>query len=81
MFGSFWLINQLSYAVGFWFGWVLSEKDAITGYQEYTLGKILLVFFSIIMAVFALGNAGPFIGNINVAKGAAQKIFEIIDRV
>jgi hypothetical protein len=60
---------------------VLTKPDDITGEQEYTVGKILLVFFSIIMAVFSLGNAGPFIGNIAVARGAAFKVFEIIDRV
>lgn len=76
MFGLIWFLIQCSYAVGFWFGWVLSVKT-----EEYTVGKVLLVFFSIIMAIFSLGNAGPFIGNISTARGAAYKVFEIIDRV
>jgi ABC-type multidrug transport system fused ATPase/permease subunit len=75
LFGSIWLIIQCSYAVGFWFGHVLSVNE------EYTVGKVLLVFFSIIMAVFSLGNAGPFLGNISTARGAAYKVFQIIERV
>lgn len=58
----------------------MTKPDA-QGNQEYTAGNILLVFFSIIIAVFSLGNAGPFISNIAVARGAAFKVFEIMDRV
>jgi hypothetical protein len=62
-------------------GWVLTDVNPDTGIAEYTAGEILLVFFGIIIAIFSLGNAGPFIGNIAVARGAAYKVFEIIDRV
>nr|QUF59436.1 ATP-binding cassette transporter Abcb1-3 [Brachionus angularis] len=81
MMGSLWLVINSSYALGFWYGWKLSEqKDSKTGEPEYTIGKILLVFFNIIIGVFSLGNAGPLAGNLANAKGAAYEIFNIIDR-
>lgn len=53
----------------------------MTGEAEYTAGKIMLVFLSVVIGVFSLGNAGPLIGNIANARGAAYKVFDIIDRV
>ena len=41
----------------------------------------MLVFLSVVIGVFSLGNAGPLIGNIANARGAAYKVFDIIDRV
>jgi ATP-binding cassette subfamily B (MDR/TAP) protein 1 len=55
--------------------------DSVTGEADYTVGKILLVFFSIIIGVFSLGNAGPFIGTLSTARAAAFEVFKIIDRV
>lgn len=52
LMGTVWLVIYGAYALGFWYGWTLTEIDPETGKQEYTVGKILLVFFSIIMAVF-----------------------------
>lgn len=43
--GFLWLVINSSYALGFWYGWSLTEnKDPITGQAEYTVGKIVLVF-------------------------------------
>ena len=41
----------------------------------------MLVFLSVVIGVFSLGNAGPLIGNIANARGTAYKVFDIIDRV
>ena len=41
----------------------------------------MLVFLSVVIGVFSLGNAGPLLGNIANARGAAYKVFDIIDRV
>jgi hypothetical protein len=81
LLGSLFLVIYGTYGLGFWYGWTLSELDPVTMKQEYTVGKILLVFFSIIMAVFSLGNAAPFISNIAIAKASAYEVFKIIDRV
>lgn len=58
------------------YGWYLTKND-----KDYSVGTILLVFFSIIMAVFSLGNAAPFAGTLATARAAAYEVFSIIDRV
>lgn len=63
-----------AYALGFWYGWTLTIEE------DYTVGKITLVFFSIIMSVFSLGNAAPFVTTLASARGAAYEVFNIIDR-
>lgn len=55
--------------------------DPITGKSDYSIGKILLVFFAILIGVFSLGNAGPFFGTAATARAAAYEAFQIIDRV
>jgi ATP-binding cassette subfamily B (MDR/TAP) protein 1 len=74
MMGFLWLVINSAYALGFWYGWKLTEDENIT------VGTILLVFFNIIIGVFSLGNAGPLIGTIASARSAAFEIFKIIDR-
>ena len=82
MLGFLWLIINLGYTLGFWYGWSLTEKiNPETGKSDYSVGKILLVFFNIIIGVFSLGSAGPVFGNIATARAAAFEVFKIIDRV
>ena len=74
--------NILKDALGFWYGWTLTYQiDPATGKSEYGIGKILLVFFVIIIGVFSLGNAGPYAGTAATARAAAYEIFNIIDTV
>jgi ATP-binding cassette subfamily B (MDR/TAP) protein 1 len=80
LMGFVWLIINCAYALGFWYGWSLTVPNDM-GQAEYTIGKILLVFFSIIIGVFSLGNAGPFIATLSTAKASAYEVFSIMDRV
>lgn len=57
------------------YGWKLSTES------DFTVSDLLLVFFTVITAVFSLGNAAPFLTTFASAKAAAYEIFEIIDRV
>ena len=41
----------------------------------------MLVFFSILIGVFALGSAAPYFGTAASARAAAYEIYQIIDRV
>lgn len=63
------------------YGWTLTKVDPATGVAEYSIGKILLVFFSIIIGVFSLGQAAPFITTLATARAAAYEVFDIIHRV
>lgn len=56
-------------------------KTDESGNAEYTVGKLLLVFFGILVGVFSLGSAAPFLSNVSMARAAAYEVFKIIDRV
>jgi hypothetical protein len=80
--GFLWLVIYGAYALGFWYGWKLTTNiDPATGKPEFSVGKILTVFFNIIIAVFNLGSAGPFISTLAISRAAAFEVFKIIDRV
>uniref|UniRef100_A0A8C6V217 ATP binding cassette subfamily B member 1 n=1 Tax=Neogobius melanostomus TaxID=47308 RepID=A0A8C6V217_9GOBI len=73
--GFTFLIIYLSYALAFWYGSTLVLSD------EYTIGSVLTVFFVVIMGAFALGQTSPNITAFASARGAAHKVYSIIDRV
>jgi len=63
-----------SYALAFWFAsWLVDN-----GYQ--TVGEIFAVFFSVLMGSFGLGLIFPSISALSEAKGAAMKVYEVIER-
>ncbi|KAK1334928.1 hypothetical protein QTO34_004500 [Cnephaeus nilssonii] len=71
--GAAFLLIYASYALAFWYGTslVLSEK--------YSIGKVLTVFFSVLIGAFSIGQASPSIEAFANARGAAHEIFKIID--
>lgn len=75
----------VTYAFGMYYGGVLVSKDQLgdepcVGNGCYDGGRVLIVFFSVIMGAMALGQAGPSMQAIFSAKGAAHSVFQIIDR-
>eukprot|EP01133_Synstelium_polycarpum_P008407 gene8407-9888_t len=72
-----------SYSLAFWFGSKLindKRNNPIHG-RNWTGGDVLTVFFSVIMGAMALGQATPNLANFASGKGAAFKIYQVIDRV
>ncbi|XP_006779228.1 PREDICTED: multidrug resistance protein 1 [Myotis davidii] len=71
--GAAFLLIYASYALAFWYGTslVLSGK--------YSIGKVLTVFFSVLIGAFSIGQASPSIEAFANARGAAYEIFKIID--
>uniref|UniRef100_A0A669R659 Phosphatidylcholine translocator ABCB4 n=1 Tax=Phasianus colchicus TaxID=9054 RepID=A0A669R659_PHACC len=69
---SFFLIYG-SYALAFWYGTILVLSD------DYTIGKVFTVFFSILVGAFSVGQAAPSMEAFANARGAAYAIFSIID--
>lgn len=63
-----------SYALAFWYG-ASMVRDG-----EISAGDIVVVFFSVLVAAFSIGQAGPTLADVATARGAAHKLFEIIDR-
>ncbi|KAJ1366072.1 Ubiquitin carboxyl-terminal hydrolase isozyme L1 [Parelaphostrongylus tenuis] len=62
------------YCLGFWFGTDFVYSNQMKG------GAVITVFFSVLMGSMALGQAGPQLGALGTAMGAAGSLYEIIDR-
>ncbi|KAJ2645111.1 hypothetical protein GGF44_000176 [Coemansia sp. RSA 1694] len=62
------------YALGFWYGGKLAREG------DMKAGTVLNVFFALIIGGFSLGNAAPSISSVASARGAAVKVYQIIDR-
>uniref|UniRef100_A0A3B3R1Z2 ATP-binding cassette, sub-family B (MDR/TAP), member 4 n=1 Tax=Paramormyrops kingsleyae TaxID=1676925 RepID=A0A3B3R1Z2_9TELE len=71
--GFTFLIIYMSYALAFWYGSTLILA------KEYTIGDLLTVFFAVIIGAFAVGQTSPNIQAFASARGAAHKVFAIID--
>ncbi|XP_039567137.1 ATP-dependent translocase ABCB1 [Passer montanus] len=71
--GAAFLLIYASYALAFWYGTTLILND------DYTIGKVLTVFFSVLIGAFSIGQTAPSIEAFASARGAAYTIFNIID--
>ncbi|GLD97150.1 hypothetical protein PINS_up005833 [Pythium insidiosum] len=72
-----------TYAAAMFFGALQvanSIRDKCTGDGCYDGGKVLTVFFSVIMGAMAIGQAGPSIQAIYSARAAAYDVFAVIQR-
>ncbi|KAG3206007.1 ABC transporter B family member 11 [Phytophthora cactorum] len=74
-----------TYAGGMYFGALMVANDNLdgnqcTGYGCYDGGRVLTVFFSVIMGAMALGQAAPSAEAITSARAAAYPVFQTIKR-
>ncbi|CAH2282580.1 ATP-binding cassette sub-family B member 5-like isoform X1 [Pelobates cultripes] len=74
--GLMYLIIYASYGLGFWYGTTL-----ILGGTGYTIGDSLVIFFSVVLSSYCLGQASSHFGAFSIARGAAYNIFNIIDKM
>ncbi|XP_078091179.1 ATP-dependent translocase ABCB1 [Mustelus asterias] len=63
-----------SYALAFWYGSTLILDEG------YTIGRMLTVFFAILIGAFAIGQCSPNIEAFATARGAAFMVFKILDQ-
>ncbi|XP_075683423.1 ATP-binding cassette sub-family B member 5-like isoform X1 [Rhinoderma darwinii] len=73
--GFVYLFVYASYGLGFWYGTVL-----ILGDQGYTVGDALVIFFSVVISSYCLGQAFSHLEAFSIARGAAYGIFHVIDQ-
>ncbi|CAL8247209.1 unnamed protein product [Lota lota] len=73
--GFTFLVIYLSYALAFWYGSTL----VLSG--EYTIGTVLIVFFTVLIGAFSLGQTTPNFQAFASARGAAHKVYNIIDNM
>ncbi|CAN9514222.1 unnamed protein product [Ophioblennius macclurei] len=71
--GFTFMMIYLSYALAFWYGSTLILAD------EYTIGTVLTVFFVVLIGAFSMGQTSPNIQTFASARGAAHKVYSIID--
>lgn len=72
--GSAMLLILCTYGLAFWVGSILVRNG------KMTVGDVLLTFFSITLGASSLGTAGPAFKSFGVARAAAPRVFEIIER-
>ncbi|XP_028631884.1 multidrug resistance protein 1B isoform X2 [Grammomys surdaster] len=71
--GIAYLLVYMAYALAFWYGTTLVLSN------EYSIGQVLTIFFSILLGTFSLGHLAPNIEAFANARGAAFEVFRIID--
>ncbi|GAB9471548.1 Multidrug resistance protein abc superfamily [Globisporangium polare] len=74
-----------TYAAGLYFGAVQISKDQLNGtpctdHGCYDGGKVITIFFAIIMGAMALGQAGPSVQAIYAARTCAYDVFQVINQ-
>ncbi|KAG8552277.1 hypothetical protein GDO81_004465 [Engystomops pustulosus] len=65
-----------AYALGFWYGTKLTDDEP----ETYTIGKVLIVFFSVLIGAFSLGQAAPNLEGVANARGAAFEVYRVINK-
>ncbi|KAF2069672.1 hypothetical protein CYY_009009 [Polysphondylium violaceum] len=71
-----------TYALSFWYGSTLVSKGTrndLTG-NAWTGGDVVAVFFGVIIGATSIGQASPNLSSFAQGRGAAYKIFQVIDR-
>jgi ATP-binding cassette subfamily B (MDR/TAP) protein 1 len=82
-FGLLWFFIYASYALAFWYGvGLVIDHRKLEGTDDYIYspGVMFTVFFSVMMGSMNLGMASPYIETFGIAKGAAAKVFDTIER-
>lgn len=71
------LLILCTYGLAFYVGANLARGEN----PEMSAGDVLLTFFAITLGASSLGTAGPAFKSFGVARAAAPRVFEIIDRI
>ncbi|OWF41926.1 Multidrug resistance protein 1B [Mizuhopecten yessoensis] len=72
-----WLLLYGAFAVAFWYGIKLIQ-DQESGFDP---GSTLTVFLGVMIGSMSLGNAFPTLEILANARGAAQKVYEVIELI
>ncbi|KAB0792584.1 hypothetical protein PPYR_14543 [Photinus pyralis] len=80
-FGLLWFFIYASYALAFWYGikLILEEKSLSPQERVYDPGNMVTVFFAVMQGSVNFGMSSPYIEQFGISKGAATKIFAVID--
>ncbi|CEP00952.1 hypothetical protein PBRA_008264 [Plasmodiophora brassicae] len=73
--GVMYFLVYCCYSLAFYYGYILLDN------HETDAGKVVNVFFSVIIGAFALGHIAPDLQAFALGRSAGAKLFETIDRV
>ncbi|XP_059510600.1 ATP-dependent translocase ABCB1 isoform X1 [Stegostoma tigrinum] len=65
-----------AYGLAFWYGSTLVIDEP----ENYSLGRVLIVFFSMAIGAFSLGQGAPNLEGISKARGAAYNVYSLITK-
>nr|XP_042898476.1 ATP-dependent translocase ABCB1 isoform X2 [Parasteatoda tepidariorum] len=75
-----WVCIYLGYALAFWYGVKLIFEGRGQPNPEYKPSTLIIVFFNVILGAMGVGQTAPYFEAFAIAKGAAGKVFSIIER-
>ena len=81
--GMTFIIMYAVYGLGFWYGVKLIHDDSGKGKDcedRYTPEKLVVIFFSVLLGGFQIGQSAPYAEALGVARSAARSIYCIIGR-
>uniref|UniRef100_A0A671LHV1 ATP-binding cassette, sub-family B (MDR/TAP), member 5 n=1 Tax=Sinocyclocheilus anshuiensis TaxID=1608454 RepID=A0A671LHV1_9TELE len=64
-----------TYALAFWYGTKLSVDEP----ENYSIGRVIIVFFCVMIGAFSLGQGAPNLESIAKARGAAYEVYKTTD--
>lgn len=65
-----------SFSILIWYGPLLIRNEP----NNYDPGKVMVVFFGVLISTFSLGTVAPNLQSLAEARASATKIFEMIER-
>jgi ATP-binding cassette subfamily B (MDR/TAP) protein 1 len=70
-------VLNLAFAIAIYYGVLLVRTDC----ENYNAGKIMQSFFCMMTGSMGLGQALPYLKDLAEARGAAAKVYDLIDKV
>uniref|UniRef100_A0A674I9C3 ABC-type xenobiotic transporter n=1 Tax=Terrapene triunguis TaxID=2587831 RepID=A0A674I9C3_9SAUR len=65
-----------AFALAFWYGTKLTVEER----ENYDLGCVLIVLFSLLRGAFFLGQGYPYLESVANARGAAYEVYKVISK-
>ncbi|XP_054720793.1 ATP-dependent translocase ABCB1-like [Uloborus diversus] len=75
-----WFCIYAGYALAFWYGVKLIVDGQGQENPEYKPSTLVIVFFNVILGAMGVGQTAPYFEAFALARGAAGKVFSIIER-
>ncbi|GIY55270.1 ATP-dependent translocase ABCB1 [Caerostris extrusa] len=76
-----WFCIYAGYALAFWYGVKLIVEGRDQEIPEYKPSTLIIVFFNVMLGAMGIGQTAPYFEAFALARGAAGKVFSIIERI